>query len=377
MTFVRSAPPSADTLEVSLFGTGIGEAIALHAGEGEWVLVDCCRPNKRDEPLNLAYLRSIGVDPAVGVKVIVASHWHDDHVNGLSELVEKCPSARIVFSQALETDEFQNMVGCFADPHISFDREKSGVREMGQSLLTLLQRKKETPEIYQPPERTQADHRIFRRGDCEIISLSPSPGSIQDATEEISALWYSLQREAHGGNGPRPARAGIPCPERNHNAVALWAKWGERRILLGADLEEHGNPLLGWQAVLSCRQFPDSVAGVFKIPHHGSPNGDYEPMWEKIIAPDNPISILTSYNRGKTPRPAPGDLERIRRKSKELYYTSLPRSTSNSYDRAVERTIQGIAKRRQKLARTPGHIQVRWEPDSPPTVQFAGAAGRF
>lgn len=375
--FVRSSPPSANTLEVSLFGTGIGESIALHAGDGEWVFVDCCRPNKQDEPLNLAYIRSLGVDPIVSVKAIVASHWHDDHVDGLSELIVKCPNARLVFSQALETDEFQNMVGCFVDPTISFDREKSGVREMGQSLLTLLRRKKEAPEIYQPPERTQADHRIFRKGDCEIVSLSPSPGSIQNATEEIAALWYALEKEARGGNGPRPARAGIPCPERNHNAVALWVKWGERRILLGADLEEEGQSLLGWQAVLSCRQFPDSVAGVFKIPHHGSPNGNYEPTWQKIIDPNNPISILTAYSRGRTPRPAPEDLERIKRKSSELYYTSLPRMTANKYDRSVERTISGITRWRRKLGRTPGHIQVRWEADSTPVVQFAGAAGKF
>ncbi|KAF0165944.1 MAG: hypothetical protein FD157_1120 [Rhodocyclaceae bacterium] len=376
--FASSSPPAADTLEISLFGTGVGEALAVHVGNGEWILVDSCRQTKASpEPFNLSYLRSLGVDPTKDVKLIVATHWHDDHVAGLSELVEQCQSASLVFSHALANDEFQCIVGLYSTHQVSFDNEKSGVREMGRSLDTLLKRKYATPASYRPPVRTQADSRIFRRDDCEVIALSPSPESIQMAMEEMASAWHALEAEARGGRGPRPARSGFPCPQRNHNAVALWVKWGERRILLGADLEEHGNRLLGWQAVLSCNQFPDGHARVFKIPHHGSPNGDYEHIWQDIVVNDDAYALLTAYNRGRTPRPSLDDIERIRQHTNEIYYTSLPRKTANRYDRTVERTIKGIVRRRRGLGPTPGHIQMRWDAVGNISVEVAGAASKI
>lgn len=234
--FVASSQPAKDTLEVSLFGTGVGEAIAVHVGDGEWILVDSCKSKGCSEPLSLAYLKSIGVDPSTQVKRIVATHWHDDHVKGLAELVEKCQSASLVFSQALESDEFLKMVGSFKNASPGFDKEKSGVVEMGNCLQVLLKRRKESAETYQPPVRTQADHRIFRRDDCEIVSLSPSPEAVQEATQEIANLWRSLEEEASGAISPRPTRSAIPSPKRNINAVVLWVKWGDRKILLGSVL---------------------------------------------------------------------------------------------------------------------------------------------
>ena len=375
--FVNSPPPDPDTLEISLFGTGIGEAIAVHVGDGVWVLVDSCKPKISPDPLNLAYLKSLGVNPATQVKQIIATHWHDDHVNGLSDLVEQCQDADLVFTQALESDEFLSIVGSFSKHSPGFDKEKSGVREMSNSLRTLLKRKSDSPDSYRPPVKTQAGHRIFRRGDCEVFSLSPSPGAIEEATQEIALMWKALEEEARGINGPRPTRSAIPCPDRNINAVAIWVKWGDRRILLGSDLEEYGNRLLGWQAVLECNQFPDMPARVFKVPHHGSPNGDYQEVWNNIVTPNGMSAILTAYNRGRTPRPAPDDIKRIKQNANDIYYTSLPKRTANRYNKTVERTMKGGVLRRQSLGPTPGHIQVRWDASGKISVQLSGAAGKI
>ncbi len=40
-------------------------------------------PTKR--PISEVYLTGLGVDPSQ-VRAIVASHWHDDHVAGISQL---------------------------------------------------------------------------------------------------------------------------------------------------------------------------------------------------------------------------------------------------------------------------------------------------
>lgn len=36
------AAPATDEIELTLFGPGYGEAIAVHLGEGAWLLVDPC-----------------------------------------------------------------------------------------------------------------------------------------------------------------------------------------------------------------------------------------------------------------------------------------------------------------------------------------------
>ena len=78
-------PPQANEIEVSLFGPGYGECVLLHLGFSDWVIVDSCL-NKDKSPPVLEYLRALGQDPAQVVKLVVATHWHDDHIGGLGVL---------------------------------------------------------------------------------------------------------------------------------------------------------------------------------------------------------------------------------------------------------------------------------------------------
>jgi len=71
-----TAGPAPDEPEVVVFGPGYGEAIAVHLGDNQWLLVDSCRNPKTKVPASLEYLQEIGVDPTQ-VLAVVASHWHD------------------------------------------------------------------------------------------------------------------------------------------------------------------------------------------------------------------------------------------------------------------------------------------------------------
>ena len=66
-------PPAADEIEITLFGPGYGEAIAIHLGEGVWLLVDSCIDPDSKAPASETYLEQIGVN-AEQVRAIVASH---------------------------------------------------------------------------------------------------------------------------------------------------------------------------------------------------------------------------------------------------------------------------------------------------------------
>lgn len=352
-------PPASDVLEISVFGTGNGEAIAIHVGGGSWILVDSCVTQDRVEPLSLKYLHEIGVDPSASVKKIVATHWHDDHVAGLGKLLTCCPSADLILSAAAATDEFLRLVGLFSGRSLTFDKEKSGVRELGVCFNLFANEKRNAGNAQRrSPTRAQCDLLLFSNDTCEVVALSPSSETIENAQQEIYRLWESFCADAQPGKNGRLPRRGIPCPERNLNAIVLWVRFGSHRVLLGSDLEVINESQQGWNGVLQSQHLPDGKASAFKIPHHGSPNGHCEAIWDELVEQET-ISMLTAYNRGKTPRPDKTDIERISKKTSRLYYTSLPSKTSNKYNRTVEKTLVGIAKRRTSLTPRMGHIRLR------------------
>lgn len=48
-------PPNSDQIELTLFGPGFGECIAVHFGEGRWIVVDSCIDKKTGNPAVLDY----------------------------------------------------------------------------------------------------------------------------------------------------------------------------------------------------------------------------------------------------------------------------------------------------------------------------------
>ena len=96
--------PKSDEFEVTVFGPGYGEAIAVHLGEQNWMLVDSCLDPETKKPAAESYLSQLGVTPSA-VRVIVASHWHDDHVKGLSRLVQMYPAAELQISSVFDNSE--------------------------------------------------------------------------------------------------------------------------------------------------------------------------------------------------------------------------------------------------------------------------------
>lgn len=364
----KTAPPS-DTFELSLFGCGVGESAALHVGNGEWTLVDSCRLTKQGEPLSLSYLREIGINPASAVKLIVLTHWHDDHVDGASMIVEACPNARIALSGAFAVDEFADILGLYNVPTRLLDRRTSGVRELGKiSAITRERMGRGTGrDSSHAAVPAQADLLLHRCGESDLIALAPSPGSIHIAREQLKALFEDLS------SAPQQARV-LTAPPRNDYSIVLWLRWAKLRVLLGGDLELTTDKGRGWDAVLACQQFPDAKARIVKVAHHGSPNGDHPQVWEELIEP-NAHAVLTSYSRGIRPLPTESDLARIRERTPNAYYTSLPSRTATQRDRAVERTIQTVARRRKVLARASGHVRIRWPAHADrPLIELSGTA---
>jgi glyoxylase-like metal-dependent hydrolase (beta-lactamase superfamily II) len=149
--------PSLDEIEVSVFGPGYGECILIHVGDNKWFIVDSCIEPKSKELPVLNYLDRIGVEPSHAVKMIIATHWHDDHVRGLSTLVETCHSAQFCLSSALRTQEFLTLIAAYGKRTMMVN---SGVKEFSKVIDILQNRKNNLKEKAIPLKYAIADSYI-------------------------------------------------------------------------------------------------------------------------------------------------------------------------------------------------------------------------
>lgn len=339
------SPPGPDEPELTLIGPGYGESIVLHVGDGAWVLVDSCIDSD-GTPRALAYLRDIGVDPARSVCMVVASHWHDDHIRGMAQTVRSCENASFCCAAALRSEEFLSAVEALERRHLTV--AGSGVRELHRVFSGIVEKKKS-------PQFATANCRLFRRGACEIWSLSPSNSAIQ-------TFWRSVGARLPG-EGETKTR--VPDLSPNEAAVVLWVRVADVAMLLGSDLEAEG-----WGEILRSEARPDERASVFKVPHHGS-QGAHEPgVWERMLTPD-PVAVLTPWSRGGRVLPRASDVQRLTSCAPQVYATAPADSLARKPKRGrkhVDRALQGSGITLRKLAIPSGAIRLR---------RKAGSAGAW
>ena len=329
-------PPDEDEFEVVLFGPGYGESIVLHIGSGGWVIVDSC-VNAEGEPRALEYLESIGVDPAQVVDLVVATHWHDDHICGMTRLVEVCSKADFCCANALLNNEFLAAVGALEGRHLS--EARSGVREIYR-VFTWLESKASRLTF------AAANRRIHAWGNCEVWSLSPSD----------VAFWNFLQ--SIGNLFPRENRTKtrIPYVTPNDMSVVLWIGVDDIAVLLGSDLEKRG-----WVEILQSEERPTDKASVFKVPHHGSKNADEPDVWNRMLE-SNPVAVLAPWCRGGRVLPSQRDVQRILAHTTNAYATASTDLSAPSQVRRhsmVDRTIRSTGIELRQLAMSPGAIRLR------------------
>ena len=129
--------PQADEIEVSLLGGGggTGECTVVHAGNDEWIVVDSFLSRKTRQSASLEYLSKISV-PLTAIKLVIASHWHNDHIKGISRLVSEATQAKFAISSALKSGEFATLLEIDHNLHT---RQKS-IGELRSALQALKDR---------------------------------------------------------------------------------------------------------------------------------------------------------------------------------------------------------------------------------------------
>ena len=372
--FLNTAP-APNEFEISIFGPGYGEGIALHLGHNEWIVVDSCEDSETKEPASLKYLKQIGVDPASAVKLVVVSHWHDDHIRGIARILKECATAIFSCSPALNCRDFVALTQLYKNAPITMP---AGVKEYGELMDVLLARPRRDGDLSTPIwafpgrrllETTYSDTESGTVLSAEVRSLSPSDYAIQKGYEDIGK---AFQKALEG----RLERL-VPFSP-NHISVALWVQLGDFSVLLGSDLEETRDPRLGWSAILSSTK-PTGTASVFKVPHHGSKTAHSHDVWANMVEGANPIALLTPFQNAGVSLPESKDRQRIRSYTNAAYITAT--STSGRQIRRppkVERLYRQTAKPLARSGGPVGHIRFRVPHHMPMTAGvlqlFSGAA---
>lgn len=298
-------PPSANEIEITVLGPGYGESVVAHLGNGEWLIVDSCVDSSDSQKpvAPLLYLSKLGVQVDQAVKYIVVSHWDDDHIKGISEVVEACKNADFICSEVFPNEKFTCFVEAISVGELKTDG--GNVKNIRKVLRLLKERNK--PIKKAGPARRLCSNPV-------ITCWSPSDFEQQEFLKHLAQM-HPNAKEAF--------RKAIPI-DSNLTSVVLTIEWPDISVLLGADMESSSNNLCGWSAVVSeALKIGVAPADLVKIPHHGSITGHDDLMWNHLLN-DKPVSVITPFGKGTyaTRPPTRNDISRIRLKSRKMYITA-------------------------------------------------------
>lgn len=348
------SPPKYDEMEISIFGPGYGESVLVHLGNNEWMIVDSCINSSSKKSAPLEYLHGIGVDSSTAVKLIVASHWHDDHIRGLGSVVRSCASADFVCSAALRPEEFLTLVKAFGKR--SMMTSSSGVEEFHQIIEVLRERKGQLRAESVGPHWAVADRLLWQRSStglgqtlqAKVYALSPSDAALTLSFHQIADL---LPKKS-------TTKRRIVAQTPNHAAVVLWVEVGEASVLLGSDLEETTNPGTGWSVIVDSGSRPNGKASVLKVPHHGSVSADQPRVWNEMLEAE-PITVLSPFIKGKVILPSEGDVKRIINRTTNAYATDSMRIKRTKRPQIVLKAIGETVRRIRQVHGSWGYVRLR------------------
>ncbi len=365
-------PPKAHDVEVSLFGPGFGEAIVIHLPVDQWLIIDSCISANRSAVAPLEYLQQIGVDVSKNVKAVVATHWHDDHVGGISEILRSCTSADFFCSSALHCDEFMALANAFSGRSTI---ERPGTKEIHKAFCTLVEEvnAKKRDRLNWAHNGTLLVNDVQLLGDksveTKIYCLVPSSTSVTNSKAQFASLL------------PKPGafRKALPSVQSNEPSIALHISVGDVCVVLGGDVESYKDPMIGWASVLTDRRRPQVKADLYKGSHHGSITGFHSEAYSALLS--SPITILTPFVLGRHILPKRDDIKRMIRMSTQAFITSRPGNQRRARrGRVVEAWINEVAKSRIPMRFGDGLIRCRKSvvtDGAPWTVELFGSAVRL
>jgi hypothetical protein len=288
---------------------------------------------------------------------VLVTHWDDDHIRGIGDVVDQAVDAAVAVSAALRQREILAFVG----EQSALGGAGSGVSELRDVLRIVHQRG--TPLVW--AKANTMLHPLPPGASPQVIALSPSDDAVGRSLE-------ALIEDATGSESAVPRRYRAPEGPNGGSVAACVQKEG-CVLLLGADLEKSDNAEAGWDAVLKYAT-PAETASLVKVPHHASAGADHDGIWESLADPQ-PVAIVTPWSRGKNFLPTESDIARLLLVSDKLYLAAMPTLRRADKDPAVDKLIQRLHGERIRELRGWGQVRARRRPEETEwRVELAGDA---
>lgn len=251
-------------------------------------------------------MTEIGVSIADDVKLILCTHWHDDHIRGMSDLLKLAINADFVMSKVNDKKKFLQLVKL---DYAKLNKSSNSTTVEFNKCLEIVEMRNKS--IISAVCDRLLYKCIYNNKTFKITSLSPSDLTINEFDTEISTLITEF------GQSNRQIVINTP----NDKSVALLIQLENENIILGSDLEVSNNDKKGWLHIINhCISIKGEKSSIFKIPHHGSNNGYHDQIWSKLLHP-NPISKITPWNRVKK-LPQEDMIQVYKNRTNQLYITS-------------------------------------------------------
>lgn len=345
--------PKESEVEITLIGTGggYGECVLIKLHNSDWFIIDSCINPETKKPLALEYLEAIGVDYKEHVKQVICTHWHDDHIRGLSTILELCPKAEFSPTRVNDIPKFLRLIGFDEKIHA-----KTGIRateEFSKCLKILNSRVN-----FNIPNRINANTVIHQSKvqniKFEIYALSPSENVVLNFDKQIANMIEIVANKKNAIIHKKP----------NETSVAILIKFLDQRIILGSDLEVGNVKNEGWLDILDNVKVIDEIkAQLFKVPHHGSQNGYNLRIFEKLIE-NNSILKLTPWSLSDR-LPTAEMIDTYKLHSTDMYitspYISGKRTKAKKRDKAISKIIEDFNKTLNEVKFSEGIIRSRYD----------------
>ncbi len=312
----------------------------MHLGDDDWMIIDSCRADRsNEEPASLAYLDALGVDTR-RVGLVVVTHWHDDHIRGLAQVVQRCRKAKVAISSTFTSNDFLSVLHLI-EPQSMADR--SGVRDFWELWSYLRDERR-------PPRLALADRLLWdRKGSSPVTvhALSPSDADVA----------VSLQVFRDYLANPDLGKEYIAATEPNAASVVVWVQADDIAILSGGDLERKNDRQRGWLAVLDSSSWRPGPAGAFKVAHHGSENAHEPRVWNEMLS--DPVAVVTPFVFGRHDLPTPSQAATLCRHTTRAFLSSCSGRVPLELAPEVADMVKQVASDIRSVEVAPGHVRLR------------------
>lgn len=281
--------PDSNHIELIVFGKGVGECVLIKSKNGDYIVIDSFIDNRTGNPVVLDYLDKFNI-PYSNIKMIIITHWHTDHIEGVSKIIEAIEGqVKVVINPIIKEKRYLDFLTR------QTIKENNDIGEFFK-VLNLIKNGKIKKII------PVADITLYASDlkDLKLIALSPQNSDLGDYIDSL------LDEKL-------PKNDNFRIPDDNLLSIVVLLEFNGNSILLSGDMENRKNG--GWNEIIKnyLKIYPKSK--IYKVPHHGSVTGENPLIWNNLL--DDPISLTTLYNRSYLPKDE--DIERIVSNSKEVY----------------------------------------------------------